>query len=372
MNRSDLPEIKQGLKDRILDLCRWLLPDGEVRGRFWVAHNPVTMDHSQSPEFKVPLNRDIGAWIDWRTGEKGDVLGLVAYCQQTDIRGALAWSRDFLGLSRMSHADRQRMSARAEEARRDAEENRERQRIARMQKAEQRFLKGWQDGARSVAETMARRYFAARGIPLEQWAERDLATMRFADAAGYWPRGQFRKDERGRLVVVKAAPEFPAVISAMRLPAGQVAAVHYTFLDPLGPRKLPVGPKENAKLMWGEAKGAMIRLTHGPEGEPPETARQAHPLLLGEGIETTATMAMVTPEARAWAAGSLDNMANAPVWLDCISSVLLLKDHFKHPTTERQFAKVCDAMERSGKPWAVMESIAGNDFNDMVNDGDEA
>ena len=38
-----------------------------------------------------------------------------------------------------------------------------------------------------------------------------------------------------------------AVLSAMRLATGQIAAVHMTFLDPLGPRKLPVDKGEDEK-----------------------------------------------------------------------------------------------------------------------------
>ena len=142
--------------------------------------------------------------------------------------------------------------------------------------------------------------------------------------------------------------------------------MHLTFLSPLGPKKLPVNKGENAKLMFGDAKGAMIRISHGPEGEPPETALAPHPVIIGEGIETTASVAMEAPEARAWAAGSLSNMANAPVWLPCVSAVIVLKDQFKSKTTENQFARVLDELAQHGKPMTVIESHVGNDFNDLA------
>ncbi len=364
---NDTAQIKEGLKARIEALCVKLLPDGRRDGRLWVAHNPVTCDHHKSPEFKVALTRDVGAWKDWRSGDKGDVIGLIEYCQATDFKGALDWARDFLGFRHMPHAERKRFAEAAEEARRKAVEQEAARDLKRMADAERFWMRGYQDGAGSTAEAYCRRYYAARGIPLERWPNRDLQTFRFAGALEYWKRAQYRYQD-GKRVKVKPGPEYPASLAAFRLATGQVTAVHMTYLDPLEPRKLPVDRSllENEKIMWGPAKGGVIRLTHGPEGEPPETARQAHPLLMGEGIETTGSVAIAAPEARAWAAGSLANMLSAPVWLPCISSIILLRDHFKSKTTEKQFDQVCEVMERSGKPWTAIASHIGNDFNDLM------
>lgn len=363
---NELAQIKEGLKSRIDALCLKLLPDGRRDGRLWVAHNPVTGDHHKSPEFKVALTRDVGAWKDWRTGDKGDVIGLVEYCLRTDFKGAMDFARDFLGLRQMSYAERQRLAEQAQAARREAAAREEEQDLKRMRDAEKLYMRGFQDGAASAAEAYARRYFAARGIPLEDWPNRDFATFRFSPAQEFWKRADYRYQD-GKRVKVKAGPDYPCILSAFRLPTGQVNAVHMTYLDPLQPRKLPVDREklENEKIMWGPSKGGVIRLTHGPEGEPPETAVQAHPLVMGEGIETTASVAIAAPEARAWAAGSLANMMSAPVWLPCISSIVLLRDHFKSPTTEKQFEQVCEAMEKSGKPWTAIASHEGNDFNDL-------
>lgn len=363
---TELLQIKEGLRARIDALCLKLLPDGRRDGRLWVAHNPVTGDHHKSPEFKVALTRDVGAWKDWRTGDKGDVIGLVEYCLRTDFKGAMDFARDFLGLRQMSYAERKRLTEQAEAARAAATAREEERDLKRMADAEKLWSRGFQDGAASAAEAYARRYFAARGIPLDAWPNRDLQTFRFSPAQEFWKRAEYRYQD-GRRVKVKAGPDYPCILSAFRLATGQVTAVHMTYLDPLEPRKLPVdrGQLENEKIMWGPSKGGVIRLTHGPEGEPPETAREAHPLLMGEGIETTASVARTAPEARAWAAGSLANMLSAPVWLPCVSSIILLRDHFKSPTTEKQFDQVCAAMDESGKPWVAIASHEGNDFNDL-------
>lgn len=363
--RDDTAEIKQGLKDRIRQLCAVLLPDGKAQGRLWVAHNPVTGDYKQSPEFKVALDRDHGAWMDWRTGEKGDVIKLISYCRQLDFREAMDWARDFLGIRNMSREDRERFAHRAAEARRKAEADAEQKRLKRMQSAERLFHTGFLDGAISAAETHARAYFAARAIPLDAIPNRDMATFRFAPAVEFWQRAESHY-ENGRIIKTKAGPQFPAILSAVRQATGQISAVHCTFLSPLGPKKLPVSEKENAKLMRGEVKGAMIRISHGPEGLPPELATQAHPCIIGEGIETTASVSIGAPEARAWAAGSLSNMANAPLDLACVSAGIVLRDKFKSATTEKQFDQVMEALARHGKPLAVIESHIGNDFNDLA------
>lgn len=369
MNRSDLPEIKQALKDRIEEVCRRLLPDGKRHGRLWIAHNPVTNDYHQTPEFKVAMDREPGAWKDWRTGEKGDVIGLVQYVTGGDFKAGMDWSRDFLGFRSLSAEQRQDMARRAQEARKKTEQDAERNKLKRMNSAERLWNTGFQDGANSAAEAHARAYFQARNIALDTIPNRDLQTCRYAAAQEYWSRAQFRH-ENGRRVKIQAGPQYPAVLSAMRLATGQIAACHMTFLSPLGPQKLAVSDNESAKLMYGEAMGAVIRISHGPEGVPPEMAREAHPLLLGEGFETTASVARTAPEARAWAGGSLAGMMRAPVWLPCVSAVIVLKDHFKHKTTEKQYADMLEALAQHGKPIAEMESYLGNDFNDLMK-GDE-
>ena len=146
-----------------------------------------------------------------------------------------------------------------------------------------------------------------------------------------------------------------------------MTAVHVTFLHPSLPAKAPVGPKETAKLMFGAAKGSMIRISHGPEGEPPETARQAHPLILCEGIEDGLSLAMACPEARVWAAGSLSAMMSAPVNMSCISHIIVSKDNdWANETALKQFDDVFETLSSFGKPIATIASHIGKDFNDLI------
>lgn len=366
---DDREEIKQGLKDRIEELCRLLLNDGRRQGRLWVAHNPVTGDFSQTPEFKVALDRDKGAWIDWRSGDKGDVIRLVEYCRQCDFADAMRWARDFLGLRAMPAADRQRLAERAKRAAAEADETAAARRLERMRMAEQIWFSGRLDGSMSAAEAHARGYFLHRGIDLSAIANRDMATFRFSEAREFTKRAKWGRNADGRNVKLAPGPAYPAILTAMRLPTGQFAAVHQTYLDPSAPRKLPVdkGDEESAKIMFGEAKGAMIRISHGPEGEPPETAVTPQPLILCEGIEDGLTLALAVPEARVWAAGSLSNMANAPIWLPCVSYVVVARDNdWEKKQAVMQFEKVMSALSQHGKVLTEMSAHEGKDFNDVI------
>lgn len=367
---DDTQQIKEGLKARIDGVCQRLLPDGKAFGRLWVAHNPITGDFSQSPEFKVALTRDVGAWKDWRSGDKGDVIGLVQYLNATDFKGALEWSRDFLGLRSMSREAYQEFQRSTQLARERAQASAEAARLKRMRAAERLFMTGAQDGASSTAEAHARAYFAGRGCALDGISNRDRNTFRFFGGIEFWKRAEYRH-ENGRRVKVKAGPSFPGVLSAMRAPTGQVTAVHVTFLDPLKPQKLAVSDGENSKMMFGEARGSMIRISHGPEGVAPELACQPRPLVLCEGVEDGLSLALSIPEARVWAAGSLSAMAAAPVWLPCVSMIVVSQDNdWEKKTAQKQFADVLDALSKAGKPLTTIASHVGKDFNDLMQ-GDE-
>lgn len=362
-------EIKEGLKARIESLCAQLLPDGRRQGRLWVAHNPITQDYSQSPEFKVALNRDTGAWKDWRTGEKGDVLRLVEYCQATDFAGAMTWSRDFLGLRSMGREERERFNAQMKQARERAERDAESMRLRRIGWANKLFMSGAPYGSGTAAEAHARAYFRGRKIPLEEMPNLATDTFRFHPSIEYWKRAEYRH-EGGRLVKVKEGPRFPCILSAMRTPTGQITGVHHTFLDPARPEKLTVSKEdeENAKMMRFECQGAVIWICHGPENKPAWEATEPHPLIIGEGIEDGLSQALGNGDmARVVAAGSLSLLSSAPIWLPCVSAGIVCQDNdWSKPQAMKQFAAECAQLEAHGKPMTTMRSHIGKDFNDLM------
>lgn len=371
--RGDLDIVKAGLIERMHDVCRQLLPDGREEGGQWVSFNPVTGDRGRhhSPALKVRLRGGVvGAWMDWRSGDKGDALKLVAYLVGTDTGGALVWARDFLGMRVMSKADRDAMRRVVAEKNATREKDDAARRARKLAGAGELFARDTAAiGAGSAAERHARAYFAERNVPLEAVASLNPASLRFSAATEWW-KGAIWKHQDGRRWKERPGPSFPAIHAAMRVWNGSVTACHVTFLDPLKAGKAPVDPP---KLIFGEAVGAVIEISTGVSKLPFWMAEQepSLPLVLAEGIETALSFAVAVPEARVWAGGSLAGVRNAPIGLDCVDWVLFARDNNDgNPQAQKQFAGALEALEQSGKRIVVEASHVGDDFNDLAQ-GDE-
>lgn len=387
---TDLATIKQGLNDRIEEVCRRLLPEGREEGGQWVSFNPVTNDYRQGrlPALKIRLRGGVtGAWKDWRSGDRGDVLALAAYVLTGDTHNAkeaLAWARDFLGLATMSREQRAQMASAARTRRAEQDEADRRRRERKLRTADQLFAARGESSrdigpaacphgtfaanANSPAERHALGYFAARNLAIPQGAGEPIAlalakSMRFSPATEWW-KGAVWKTEGQRKFKAEPGPLFPAIHSAMRNATGIVTACHVTFLDPAQPAKAPVTP---AKLMWGEARGAVIELSTGPACESFWLARDPAPLIIAEGIETALSLAISVPEARVWAGGSLAGICHAPAGLDCVSWILFARDNNTgNAQAQKQFETALEALESHGKRVVVEASHVGDDFNDLA------
>jgi hypothetical protein len=73
----DFDRIREAAKANALAICRRILPGGFVRGREYVARNPLR--HDKRPgSFSVNLRT--GKWADFATDDRGnDLIGLVAW-----------------------------------------------------------------------------------------------------------------------------------------------------------------------------------------------------------------------------------------------------------------------------------------------------
>ena len=102
-----------------------------------------------------------------------------------------------------------------------------------------------------------------------------------------------------------------------------------------------------------------------PEGLAPEASREAHPVILCEGVEDGVSLAGPVPEARVWACTSLGHMGAAPIHLDCVSRAIVAIDNdWSNPQALAQLEDVLAQLEASGKPIGTMRSAIGKDFND--------
>lgn len=319
--------------------------------------NPTRNDRKPGSFVVWRDNDRKGAWKDFATGEQGDVFQLIGYVERlVGTMDAYWWALDFLGLERRGDVTRARTKAQDLQDR----ERRERERKAAEAKAEvdaeekaAALFKLWLE-LPPIAGTVAEAYLRqARRIPIERLA-RPMGALRFE------ARGEHYDGDTGEFTT------WPAMVSAMTR-GSKVVGLHRTFLAPDGSGKAPVSP---AKKMFGSVRGAAIRLTAGPSGLSPAKAAKAgrtDPLMIGEGIETTATCAVARPDLRAWAAGSLSLMGLLE-WPACASAVVLLRDNDWKPEAQKAFAAV-EAHWRGqakGRPVAVAASAQGSDFNDWV------
>lgn len=370
-DRAEIAHVKVLLNDRLEELCAWLLPHGRRYGGVWVSNNPVTGDFGHEPHLRVYLTGIVGSWKDYRSGQKGDVLKLIQYVRETDFHGAMEIARDWLGLQRMSVQERRVSNDAARKRMAEAEAAAKRKEDAKRREAEKRFLSAAPYGSGTAAEMHARRFdIETRGIDLDAIRHLDKSTFRYHPALEYWSLAEWRKDpQTGRFYKAKAGPELPAIISAMRSATGQFIDHHCTFLDPVKPDKalLYKGTKKlSPRLMLLPNAGAVMRISHGPEGLPPEQSCQPHPLILGEGRETCLRLAQAVPEARVWACGSINGIRNAPVQFPFVSAIFVAGENdWEKPQALAQLDAALEALEASGKPVELMRPHDGSDFNDL-------
>lgn len=367
-DRAPLPYDPREVKARLQRQIFKLLPALRISERsisgVVMPLNPTRKDR-RAGSFVIWTEGDgAGAWKEYATGEKGDVFDLIEYLVGLqEWIDAYWWALDFLGLERgrvrsasddeaaRRRNEREAKAARAREAARDADYSK------KLFASWLALPKGWRG---TLVETYLRQ---ARNIELERLPRgAPLGALRFAAALDYVDK------ETGEVT------EHPAMVAAVTR-GTQVVGLHRTYLAPDGLGKADFGldakgRKKPAKKMLGPCTGGVIRLTEGASKLSPDKAAAAgklDPLMIGEGIETTLTPACALPDYRAWAAGSLDNMAGFD-WPACASGVILLKDRMTHPATIKAWARV-EAHWRAqakGRPLKIVEPWDGSDFNSLV------
>ena len=82
------------------DVCRYYLSNGRREGRTWrVGDVDNTPGRSLCVRLTETGNGAAGRWIDFATGEHGDLLDLIARTRRLDVfRDVLREARRFLGL----------------------------------------------------------------------------------------------------------------------------------------------------------------------------------------------------------------------------------------------------------------------------------
>lgn len=372
-------------KERALDALDDLVPELFGSGRTatrryagrWSVLNKWRgkADLSQMSVWRTGARR--GAWRDYVSGDKGDVIDLVAFgltggVTEQSRMAAVEWLEDRFGLRNLS-PERQREISAAATARRAELEH---EQAAELQNNRDRVRKFFHGSQAEILGTPVEAYLRARGIPLQEVPNLTTA-LRYRPECEYWMGAQ--RDGEGNKI--GRVPRFPAMIAQMITGAGQLGACHYTFLEPDGSRKLDTrgrgfvdeaGKPFSAKLMYPSSSGMFIPLTYGPSGL---RARDAAAASLAdwwgftEGIEDGLSAAICNRQLRMHAAGSLSHLLGIPDHPACRGYLIFKDNDWGKPEATAQFDRAIARLKQFGKPVEILAMPAdwGKDVNEALN-----
>jgi len=243
-------------------VCRRYLSNGKRNGRYWVVGD-VQNTPGQSMQVRLyPSNiRPAGKWVDYATGEHGDLLDIIKLSQGlTDIKDVVREAREFLALPYSTEKHAYNTPASRDKS----------QAIQRLWSMSQ-LING----------TLAARYLQYRGIALSG----AIPALRFH------PQCLFRS-------VQNASLRLPAMIAAATDSNGNITGLHRTFLDASGIGKAAIEPQRKA---MGKLAGSSIRFGTGGAVQ-----------LAGEGIETVLSLRTLMPNLTMHAAGSAFHLPSIP------------------------------------------------------------
>ncbi len=151
----------------------------------------------------------------------------------------------------------------------------------------------------------------------------------------------------------KLKRKLPALIAHL---TGSVEPSHnFTWLADDGKGKARIDKKEQRRTL-GSSKGGAVRLADPIDGKP---------LVVGEGLETTAT-AMAATGLPGWASLGTSGLDGIE-WPDDIREVVLLAENDDNGANQRALDKVCPVLAERGLKVRVAAPPAGfKDLNDLV------
>lgn len=342
----DIGDVARMLNDRIDQLAPILLPGGYRDGPEWRAGS-VAGERGKSLAVRISGSRR-GVWQDFSNNEHtGDALDLVAWCLFVgDKKKGLAWAKSWLGLGGESHKalEQRRSEVRALAQKSDEAARRESESKIKIAKAI------WMGAEIDVLGSPVDFYLAGRGIHLGE-LPRVPRAIRFAPACRY---------SDGRY--------FPAMVGMVIGHDGQMLACHRTFLD----KRNGVWKKadvEKAKMVLGPYRGGFIPLNRGASGKPIGQAPNGETVIIGEGIETSLSLAVACPEYRVLAAVSVGNFGAITLPPAIHRVILALDNDGENSQSARAVENAIRKFQNDGCEVRTMMPDAGMDFNDVLQVG---
>lgn len=313
---ASLDQVNEALADRLEDLLPELIGGRAYKGEWIAAH---LADGGPGDSLTVALRGyKRGKWYHHAMGVGGDPLGLICYMRfgNTDMKGALAWARDFLGgkIEPETEKDRELRAQRLRAA------ERKQQREERTRRHEARGLFFFKAEPKWAA-TPAWHYLNNR-------LDGRLSKL------GHLP-GSIRY--MPELINHQLGIPLPAMVASVVDIHGDMIAMHRTWLikrgagddswDRLRAEDITDfgGRTQDAKELKGKKvlgtfKGGSIRLwagqrIHEDTGEVKRGQRWSelkgrHAIMLCEGIETGLSLALAMPERRIVTTIAIEGFAN--------------------------------------------------------------
>lgn len=265
----------------------------------------------------------------------------------------------------------------------ETEKRREREDVARRKKLDDYAARA-REYARKEAVWIWQQAVPAGGTIVMDYLElRGLKLATVPKTLRFIPQHPFKKFIAKKPVIMHTGP---AMIAAIQDPGGLLSAVHQTWFDlssPDGKARIEhEGVKQKSKLVRGSKKAGAIRL---------HTPRICDTIVMGEGIETTATawVAGAIENAAYWAGVDLGNMAGKmarisgqrysgepdledtrafvpPQWC---KNLVFIQDGDSEPVMTR--AKLMSGLKRAyrhqpGMAISIVHAGIGRDLNDIV------
>jgi len=195
-------------------------------------------------------------------------------------------------------------------------------------------MKKWDEGE-AVASTLGAVYLRSRGISV---APPDC--LKFHPAVRHTPTKQ----------------DLPALLAlATNIQTGSPLAVQCTYLARDGNCKAKVERKDQRRT-FGSPKGGAVKLAEPADGMP---------LILGEGVETTATAIEATGYP-GWATLGTSGFVNIEL-PDAVREIILLAENDESGANQKALDKICPVLTERGIRVRIARPPEGvNDFNDLV------
>jgi len=260
-----------------------------------------------------------GTWFDHENGVGGDLFDLIRRQNGGSFRHAVEYAQHFLGHVQTDQGTSHSSTRRRSRAPDRASVSYQRQ-----------AMELWNEG-RPVAETIAARYLAIRGIA--ESADIDGEVLRFHPSCPY--------GEKARR---------PCMLALLRdVRTNEPCAIQRTALSKAGEKidRMILGPKSRAAIKLSADEDVTMGL------------------MVGEGLETVLS-AMQLGFSPAWALGDAGNVRAFPV-LSGVECLTILVDNDESGTGQRAALECSSRWTSAGREvLRIIPDRCGDDLNDIV------